>query len=181
MLSFVYLLFFILRTLKFTQQFSRIYYYPWSPCWTADLELIIPGQLKLHPLSNGSAISKQSFQKILVLEFQMEESKKSMWMGQGRTALLKKGSHPLCQVREEKNKGRGLLVGHFYTTLKLEVGRQYVITCGLGGEALEPRVGAIPNYPNLACLSSPTASPPGPSNHHLILSFYELNLFRFHK
>jgi hypothetical protein len=37
------------------------------------------------------------------------------------------------------------LVG-FYTTLNLEVGRQYV-TCGLEGGALEPRGGALPHYP----------------------------------
>jgi hypothetical protein len=40
---------------------------------------------------------------------------------------LGKGSDPFCQVREEK-KGQGLLVGHFYTILNLEVGRKYIIT-----------------------------------------------------
>jgi hypothetical protein len=33
------------------------------------------------------------------------------------------------QVREEKKKrGQGLLVGHFYITLNLEGGREYVFT-----------------------------------------------------
>jgi hypothetical protein len=38
------------------------------------------------------------------------------------------GSYQFCQVRVGKKKGQGLLVGHFYITLNLEMGRQYVIT-----------------------------------------------------
>jgi hypothetical protein len=39
-----------------------------------------------------------------------------------------KGSHPFCHVREGKKKAWVFLVGCFYTTLNLEVGRQYIIT-----------------------------------------------------
>jgi hypothetical protein len=61
-----------------------------------------------------------------------------------------KGNHPFCLVRRGKKKGCGLLVGHFYTILKKEVGRHYVITwlllpCGLGGGVLDPRRGAVPD------------------------------------
>jgi hypothetical protein len=60
----------------------------------------------------------------LVLAFWVEKNQAEHWMGRGRIALLN-GSHPFCQVREEK-KGCGLLIGRFYTTLNLEV--VYVIT-----------------------------------------------------
>jgi hypothetical protein len=88
----------------------------------------------------GSVIGKQCFQKILVLVFWVEESKQKTWMGWGRIAWGK-GSHPFCQVREEKKKDRGLLVGCFYTTLNLEVGRQY------GSFHSSQRRGADPDYP----------------------------------
>jgi hypothetical protein len=49
-------------------------------------------------------------------------------------------------VREEEKKGWSVLIGHFYTTLNLEVGRKYVIIW-LEGGALESRGGAVPDNP----------------------------------
>jgi hypothetical protein len=48
--------------------------------------------------------------------------------------------------KEKKKKGQDLLVGRFYITLNLEVGREYVI-CGPGGGGLESREGAVPDSP----------------------------------
>jgi hypothetical protein len=62
-------------------------------------------------------------------------------------------------VREEK-KGWGLLVGHFYTTSNLEVGRQSVITwllspVGYGEEPLSQEGEQSQAITNLACLKLP--------------------------
>jgi hypothetical protein len=59
----------------------------------------------------------------------------------------------VCQVREGKKKGWGLLEGHIYTTFNLEVGRHYIITWLLSpvGKGEEPSIQegeqSVPDYP----------------------------------
>jgi hypothetical protein len=84
----------------------------------------------------------------------LEEQRLMVW---GRIALLREGESPILPGKKSKKKGRGLLVGCFYTTLNLEVGKQYLapLTCELGGGALEPREEKSQAIPNLACLKLP--------------------------
>jgi hypothetical protein len=70
---------------------------------------------------------------------------------------LREGESPVLSGEEEK-KGWGLLVGCFYTTLNLEVKREYVITwllslVGEGEELLSQEVEQFETIPNLACLT----------------------------
>jgi hypothetical protein len=59
----------------------------------------------------------------------VEKSKQNTWMGWGRKALLREGQSPILPGEgREEGKGQGLLIGHLYTTLNLEVGRQYIIS-----------------------------------------------------
>jgi hypothetical protein len=96
-----------------------------------------------------SVISSRCFQKILVLVFQMEESKQNTRMAWGRIALLWEGELPILtgEGREEEENW-GLLVGCFYTTW---IWRWGDITSSPGsshlwarGGALEPRGGGQP-------------------------------------
>jgi hypothetical protein len=63
-------------------------------------------------------------------------------------------------VREGKKKGWSFLVGHFYTTLNLEVGKQYIKTwllspVGQGEDPLSQEGKKSQTTPNLACLKFP--------------------------
>jgi hypothetical protein len=44
-----------------------------------------------------------------------------------KKSFKRRGNNWLCQVKGG-TQGWGLLLGHFYTTLNLQVGREYVIT-----------------------------------------------------
>jgi hypothetical protein len=80
--------------------------------------------------------------------FRRSWSLHSIWNSPSRThrlALLREGQSRLLPGEGREEDDQDVLVG-FYTTLNLEVGRQYV-TCGLEGGALEPRGGALPHYP----------------------------------
>jgi hypothetical protein len=91
----------------------------------------------------------------------MEESKQNMWMGWGKTALLREEESPILpgEGREEEE-GPGSLDRLFLYHLELE-GEETIChhlappTCGVGGGALEPRGGSVPDYPHLACLNPP--------------------------
>jgi hypothetical protein len=102
--------------------------------------LVVPDWLATN------VIGKWCFQKILVLAFQMEESKQNTWMGWGRIASLKKGESPVLPGKEIRRRA-----GKFLYHLELGGGELICpclgpLICGLGGRALEPRGGAITDY-----------------------------------
>jgi hypothetical protein len=81
----------------------------------------------------------------------MEGSKQNVRMG-GKTALLREGESPVLPGKGREKERLGSFDRSFLYHLELGGGETLhhhlaPLTCGLGGGALEPRRGGVPDYP----------------------------------